>query len=263
MSLLGEERKKYILEVLDEKGKVEVSDLAVKLNVSTETIRKYLIQMDKEKKLKKVYGGAVKMPLDTMEPSQYTRESFLSKEKREIGKIAAGLVQDNDVIILDEGSTVMQMIQYLTNKNNITLITNSIPVLSLLMDYEKKGLFNGKCIFIGGLVESKHLRVSGSIAEQFINDFFVDKSFLSTEGITKEFGVTSYNSNKAILSRKFMKCAKENIVLFDHSKIGFRRYYKIADITDFDVLICNQDAPPAWKKDLKDRNMNWITTGEK
>ncbi|MFC7392704.1 DeoR/GlpR family DNA-binding transcription regulator [Scopulibacillus cellulosilyticus] len=262
MSLVGEERKRYILKVLDEKGKVKVNDLAKELNVSTETIRQYLEQMDKKNLLKKVYGGAIKVSTDRIEPSQYIRENVNSEEKRKIGKAAADLVQDNEVIIVDEGSTTLQMIKYLSKKKDITLVTNSVAALTLLIDFEMKGLFHGKINFIGGEVDSKNLRVSGLIAEQFIQNFYADKLFLSTEGVTKDHGFTSYNSNKALLSRKFMDCAKETIVLVDHSKFGARRYYKIADIKEVDKIISDQLPPHDWEGILAEKNVEWIVGKE-
>jgi len=258
MSLQGEERKQYILKILAEKGKVNVNDLASELNVSTETIRKDLDQMDKENKLKKVYGGAVKISYDLIEPSQLSRENVHIEEKRKIGKAAADLVLDHEVIIVDEGSTTLQMIMHLSQKKNITLITNSVPALTLLIDYETKGLFQGTCVFIGGHVDSTHRRVTGLLAEQFMDHFYVDKAFISIYGITKDYGMTSYDPNEAILTKKFMKCARENIVLFDHSKIGIKRYYKVADLKEVDTIVCDKEAPMDWRGTLADKNIQWI-----
>lgn len=134
-----------------------------------------------------------------MEPSLYTREHVYSEEKRKIGKTAVNLVRDNEVIIIDEGSTTLQMINYLSDQRNITVITNSVAALTLLIDYELKDMFHGEVIFIGGGIDSKNFRTTGLIAEQFISDFFADHAFLSTEGISKDYGLTSYNSDRALL----------------------------------------------------------------
>ena len=258
MSLLGEERKDYILKIIDEKGKVKANELALELNVSTETIRRDLDQLETKNQLKKVYGGAVKVETDLIEPSQYARENIRIEEKRRIGRAAAQLINDNEIVIVDEGSTTLQMINYLTDKKNITLITNSVPALMLLIDYKIKGLFHGQFIFIGGEVDAEHLRVSGMIAKQFMNNFYADKAFISIHGVTKDYGVTSYNSNEAILSMKFMECAREKIVLFDHSKVGLRKHYKIAELSEFDTLICDEAVPSDWKEELAEKGIEWI-----
>ncbi|TCP31538.1 DeoR family transcriptional regulator [Scopulibacillus darangshiensis] len=263
MSLLGEERKQYILKVLDEKGKVKVNELAKDLKVSTETIRKYLDQMDRENRLKKVYGGAIKSSFDLIEPPQDIRENFYSLEKKKIGKAAAEFIQDNEVIIIDEGSTTLHIIRYLANQKNLTVITNSVAALNLLIDFEKKGLYNGTVLFIGGNVDAKNLRVSGSIANQIMSNFNADKAFLSLEGVCKDYGLTSYNSDKALLSQKMMDCAKETTVLMDHSKLGVRSYYKIADLNKVDRIISDEMPPYDWQAALEKSNVEWVVANEK
>ncbi|WP_240374223.1 DeoR/GlpR family DNA-binding transcription regulator [Bacillus piscicola] len=259
MSLLSEERKQYILRMINEHGQVRANELAQELGVSTETIRRDLDQLDNENKLKKVHGGAVKSDNDLIEPSHYMREHIYIEEKRMIGITAASLVHDNEIIIIDEGSTTLQMIPYLLDKKNITLITNSLPALTLLVDYKTKGLFNGEFIFIGGHVDADHLRVSGMIAEQFMHNFHADKAFISLHGVTKDHGASSYNADEAILSKTFMDCAEEKIVLFDHSKINKKKFYRIASLAEYDTVISDALPPSDWEDHLESNHIKWMT----
>src|SRR5690554_6935201 len=138
MSLQGEERKQKILSILDNKGKIRVNDLVEELEVSYETIRRYLDEMDKEGQLKKVYGGAMKTQFDQIEAPMHKRNILQLAEKRVIGKLAAKIVKDNDVIAIDEGTTPLQLIRFLEGKKNITVVTNSLQALVQLTEAKEK-----------------------------------------------------------------------------------------------------------------------------
>ncbi|MEC2549215.1 DeoR/GlpR family DNA-binding transcription regulator, partial [Bacillus cereus] len=138
MSVVGEERKRTILEKVEFKGKVKVSELAREFAVSTETIRRYLEELDREKKLKKVYGGAVQLPGAGVEAPMLEREMLHIEEKKRIGYKAATFVEDGDVIAIDDGSTQIQMFQYLHHRKNLTIVRISFPVEKKLITSIKK-----------------------------------------------------------------------------------------------------------------------------
>lgn len=150
MSVVGEERKRTILEKVEFKGKVKVSELAREFAVSTETIRRYLEELDREKKLKKVYGGAVQLPGAGIEAPMLEREMLHIEEKKRIGYKAATFVEDGDVIAIDDGSTPLQMVPYLVHRKNLTIVTSSFPVATQLISSINKKMFHGEVLFIGG-----------------------------------------------------------------------------------------------------------------
>ncbi|MGW9018869.1 DeoR/GlpR family DNA-binding transcription regulator, partial [Priestia megaterium] len=110
MSLLAEQRKKRIIEFIEEQGQVKVNDLAKDFDVSTETIRRYLEELENDKKLKKVYGGAVKVESEIYEPPMLEREVLRVDEKKRIANKSVSFIEEGDVIFIDEGSTTLQMI---------------------------------------------------------------------------------------------------------------------------------------------------------
>ncbi len=260
MSLVAVERKEYILQLLDAKGKVKTTDLSKALNVSSETIRRYLEELENEKRLKRAYGGAIKVAYDMGEPEHLNRMVLYANEKNRIGELAASLVKDNDTIAIDEGTTNLQVIKHLMGKKDLKIITSSYPALTALINYENQGVFQGEIIFIGGKIDSKHLRVSGAISVQIMNQFCVDKAFISTEGILDDFGISSYDLDKALLSKKFVENSKESIVVCDHSKIGVRNFYKIADFKDIDIIISDVKAPKSWNKILEEVDTKWLVS---
>ncbi|BBH22255.1 DeoR family transcriptional regulator [Paenibacillus baekrokdamisoli] len=258
MSLAGEERKRSIMTLLNEKGKVNVSELSQIFDVSTETIRRDLDELEKDNKLKKVYGGAVKFKVE-VEPPHYEREFIHAEAKRVIGALAAELIEDNDVIIIDEGSTALQIIQFLESKRNLTILTSSIPSLISLIDHQKRGLYDGKIIFIGGEVNARHLRVSGPIAEKIMEDFYVNKSFLSVDGISLENGLTSYDLDRALFTRKLIRSSETAILLADSSKIAKRTVAKIMDLPDIHMIVSEEGPPSGWIPSLKEMQIRWIS----
>ena len=247
MSLVGEERKKKILDILEEREKVTVQELSKKLNVSTETIRRYLEQLENENKVKKVYGGAIRV-VEGEEPPFLTRKISYPEEKKRIGKRAAEFVTHNDVIALDEGSTPLQMIPFLTGKMNLTVITPSFAIAYYLMENQNNQKFNGRIYFLGGEIDSRHQRSIGSMAAEAMERFYFNKAFISADGFTVSNGATCYGPEKGILSRKMMAHAEKSFLLVDHSKIGVRSSYRIAPLNEFHKIICDGAVPPDWKE---------------
>ncbi|MZQ82189.1 DeoR family transcriptional regulator [Paenibacillus sp. 5J-6] len=258
MSLIGEERKDYILNLLNLEGKVKTTDLVDNLNVSSETIRRYLEELEEENKLKRVYGGAVKINISREEPSHLKREVLHAEEKRIIGRSAATLVEDNEVIFIDDGSTTLHIIDYLLNKKNLTVLTNSVPALYLLIDYKNKELLSGDIFFIGGKVSSLQSRVVGSMAEKMIENFYVDKAFISIDGIMLGKGITSFDEERGQFARKLIDQSKISVVVTDSSKFGQVQFYKIADFNKIDIIVSNVDAPKEWKEQLTQKDITWI-----
>jgi DeoR family transcriptional regulator, fructose operon transcriptional repressor len=246
MSLLAEERKQRIIEMIEQQGKVKVNDLASDFDVSTETIRRYLEELDNEKRLKKVYGGAVKVKSETAEPSMFEREILRIDEKRQIAQKAASFIEEGDVIFVDEGSTTLQMVPSLMEVSDVIIITNSFPFAAKLMAHENKRLFKGEIIFLGGYVRSKHFRASGSLTDKMAKEFYVNKAFISIDGIHPESGITSYDLEKCMLSKTLIKNADKTFVLVDHSKLGVKANYKIEALKRIDFILSDVSIPEGW-----------------
>lgn len=258
MSLVGEERKKIILDILNLEGKVRSSDLAVKLQVSGEMIRRYLEDLESEKKLRRIYGGAVKMEITREEPTYLNREVVRVEEKKRIGRAAAELVEDNDVIFIDDGSTTMQIIHYLQNKQNITIVLFSFHVLHLLTEMQNEGLFSGQIYFLGGKVLSKYSRVTGGMAESMAENFRVDKAFISVDGLMMDSGITGFDLERGFLIRKIAHLAQLTVAMTDHTKFGGIHPYQVIDMKDIDIIVTDVEAPSQWISTLQKRNVSWI-----
>lgn len=259
MCLLADERKKIIMDILDVEGKVTVRSLAERFGVTTETIRRDLEDLEKLAKLKKVFGGAIKISFDGVEPPYNNRMNLYKSEKKAIGMAAASFVNDNDVIAIDVGTTTLQVIPNLIGKHNLTILVNSVPALTLLIDFINKNLIEGKVIFLGGEINTHQMSSYGPISNKLLKDFYIDKAFIATDGLSIKYGITSFDINEGTFSRMIIDNSKEAIVVADHSKIGVRNFYKIADIDLINIIISDKEPPTEWVDELKNKDINWVT----
>ncbi|GIN56131.1 DeoR/GlpR family DNA-binding transcription regulator [Lederbergia ruris] len=258
MSLLSEERKRLLIDELDAHGKVRVSDLAQKLNVSNETIRRDLEALEKVKKLKRVYGGAVKVSYEDGEPPYQQRQILHDTEKKLIGRKAASLIQNGDTIFLDTGTTILNLAKFIKNLNRLVILTNSLPAANVLKDSLAQGLFRGKVILLGGELSPDQQSVSGHLCEEMLKNFYVDKAFLSVGGVSLKNGISDYDFSESSISKLAATNAKEVIVLADHSKIGVQSFTKITTLEQVDAIICNEKPPSSWESVLEQKNVDWI-----
>jgi Transcriptional regulators of sugar metabolism len=112
------------------------------------------------------------------------------------------------------------------------------------------------------VVNSLHGRITGSIAEEFVSDIFVKKAFISTVGVSLEGGVTEYDSEKALLSRRFIQNAQVKYALCDHTKLGKRSFYKICNLNELTGIVCDKRPSQRWIQYIEKYNMEWIAPSE-
>ncbi|MGV8981880.1 DeoR/GlpR family DNA-binding transcription regulator [Clostridium sp.] len=258
MAVLLDERKKLILYELDNYEKVSVTQLAKKFGVTTETIRRDLDALEAEYKLKRIHGGAIKISFDRKEPSHIQKRNVYREEKQRIGQSAASLINDNDIITIDAGTTTCEILYHIRDKRNLTILLNTVAGLNIIIDLKNKGFFDGKIIFLGGEINSDQLSCVGPISENLLKNFYVDKAFIGVGGVSLQNGLTGYDVNEANLSKKIMENSKEVIIVADHSKIGVRNFYKIADIENVNVIVSDVEAPNEWCNSLDEYGIDWI-----
>lgn len=250
MSLTYEERKKTILEQLMKEEKVQVFLLSEQLSVSPETIRRDLDRLDKEGMLKKVYGGAVKARTESWEPPFIQRTQINHTEKESIGKLAASLVKEGETIMIDNGTTTIEVIRYLRDRSDVTIVTHSVPALLLAME-----MFKGRIVFAGGEIDVHLQSAGGALTERVLQQFKVHKAFISVGGISLVDGITDYDLKEVSISRKMMERAEEVIVLADHSKLGISTFAQIASLQEVSMIITDQHCSTEWVEHLKEKNV--------
>ncbi|NHW38717.1 DeoR/GlpR transcriptional regulator [Paenibacillus aceris] len=260
MSLLGQERREYILQTLLRNGKVKVLPMAEELGVSSETVRRDLDALELEGHLQRVYGGAVRSSYQNGEPTFVQRTQLYVDAKKKIGERAAQLIEDGDTIALDVGTTMMELAKAIQGKRNLTILTNSLPIASYLSEALNSNRFSGKVFLLGGQLNPEQQSITGPLCEQIMEQFYLNKAFLSIGGISLTGGVTDYDLNETYITKKFAKSAREVIVLADQSKIGVQAFVHIMPLDQIDVIVSDQPYPKEWKETIDQKDIYWITS---
>ncbi|MCM3749983.1 DeoR/GlpR family DNA-binding transcription regulator [Paenibacillus pasadenensis] len=250
MSLSFEKRKKKILEYVSKEGKVEVTVLADEFNVSAETIRRDLERLDNDGKLKKVYGGAVKVRADSSELPFEQKTQINAAQKAAIGKYAAAMINYGDTVMLGNGTTMLEVIRNLGDRADVTIVTHSAPAMLLAME-----VFPGRIIFTGGELNKHQKTTSGPLSELMLDQLRVNKTFLSAGGLSLKDGVTDYALSEATISRKMIERADETIFLADSSKFGKATFAKICSLDDVYSIVTDRECPEEWQNNLNDRDI--------
>jgi DeoR family myo-inositol catabolism operon transcriptional repressor len=207
--------QKYIREV----EHVSLDTLCDVFNVSKNTIRRDVTELEKKGFITKVYGGITinqKNPSESFESREpfESREGKNQTEKIAIAKLASELVDDGDVIFLDSGTTTKHMIPFLANKENVTIITSNLHAILASIPYPKLNI-----ISTGGVLYRETISLTGIGAISFLKNYNISKSFLASTGVSLAKGVTNISPLESEIKRYLVENSTISSLLVDHSKI--------------------------------------------
>jgi len=230
--MVAEERKRYILEALDKKEYVPVQNFVDALGVSHMTIRRDLSKLEDDGYLIRKYGGALKSEaVDNL--FSFTRRVNHKKAQKEIiCKLAAVHIEDNDVVFVDCGTTLFRICKYILNRKNLRIITNSLPVVSELVNYSHINVH-----LIGGEIVNERKATYGEFAIKAIKQYHVDKAFIGADGISLKNGLSSYDEKESRITREMAENADMVYLLCDSSKIEKDSFFRFAPVSIIDYLI--------------------------
>jgi DeoR/GlpR family transcriptional regulator of sugar metabolism len=235
MNLSFSERKQAILTALDKDSRIKTSILARSLGASEITIRRDLEKLDKEGVLVKTHGGAYKNDASINEFLYIKQIREQEEEKKRIGIEAAALVSEGDVIFMDTGTTTLQIARALKNEKNITVVTNSILILS-----ELRFVKDLEIILLGGNYRPGNFALSGPLTEKAIKNFRAKYAFIGADSINLEYGITSNDLYTAHITQLMMKHAENSILVTDYTKFSKSGSIKYASVEDFDLIITDK-----------------------
>lgn len=213
--MLGEERQQAILAAVEQRHSVSVQELMQLLDISESTIRRDLNALDKEGRLVKVHGGAMAIggSFHVKDDAVEYRKEINREEKIEIARYAAALIEDQDVVYMDAGTTTELMIDYITAKN-VIFVTNSFAHAKHL---SQKGYTT---YILGGEFKPVTEAIVGEEAIISLDKYNFTKGFWGANGVTKSNGFTTPDVKEAMVKKKSMQKTKERYVLCDSSKFG-------------------------------------------
>jgi DeoR family transcriptional regulator of aga operon len=248
-------RRAKILEELESKGQVTVTELSKMFKISEVTIRNDLSHLEKQNMLIRARGGAIKMKYYRMglEPSITDKQKEFLKEKQRIAKAAIRFIEDGDTIILDSGTTTTEIAKNLEQFKNLTIITNALNIAIILSDYEGFNIY-----MPGGILRKKSLSLVGVLADENFSKFYCDKLFLGVDGFDTTHGLSTPNSEEAHLNQIMISMAKKVIVVTDSRKFLRRRFAFIAPITAINTVITDSSVREEDKQRLEKSGVELI-----
>ena len=242
--LSARERRDDIAQLLDERERVSVAELALRFGVTDVSIRRDLMILEDAGRLRRIHGGAVAASVGRV-PGAYTLKVRENREqKARIGAAAASLIRAGDVVVFDSGSTVAQVAAHvpvpLRRSSAITVVTNSLPVISEIAAWDGPHL-----ICLGGLYLPDHRALVGPQTTTELRDLSADIAFIGCDGLTIETGLTTPHVLVAEVAAMMASHARRVVVVADSTKLGRRGFTPIVPLTAIHVLITDEGADPA------------------
>lgn len=239
--MLKEERQEKILEILEEENYITAGRLAKTLYASLPTIRRDLNELARKELIIRNHGGAKKIGTEKIVMPVEFRKTINYKQKRKLCEKACTLIKENSLVFIDASTTTLQMAEYLSASSQITVVTNSILISTILT---KKGVKN---YLTGGEFQQNSMCYAGIFTENFIRQFNFNYAFFSCHGVDEKFNVVDTSLNETSLRRTLLAQTEKSVFLCDSSKFGATAPYNLINLNELSFVITD-------KTDLKLKN---------
>src|SRR5438128_7499442 len=222
--MYGEERRQEIALVVRQDGRGDVSELADRFEVTPETIRRDLTDLERQGLLRRVHGGAIPIERFRSEPAIAEKASSMAREKHQIASAALPFVPEHGTVLLDAGTTTLALAQAFPDRD-LTVFTNSSPVGLELAARRSVRLY-----MLGGRVRGRTLAHVGDWTQRQLADLTVDVAFVGTNGLTVARGLSTPDPAEAAVKRAMCQAAQQVVVLADHTKVNQEDAVRFASI---------------------------------
>jgi DeoR/GlpR family transcriptional regulator of sugar metabolism len=236
--IFTEERHRKILEVLSGQRRVTVKELCEHFDVSMVTVRNDLNELQKHGKLVRTHGGAMAIDGPALIPAFDVRRQTSGESKRAIGKAAAALVEDGEVIFIDAGTTAAEIPQFLADNKDITIITPGLAVAYWLVENTPFNVY-----MLNGFINRKSCGTIGEPYEGFMSEWIISKAFCGAAGFTLGEGLTDNHIGFVEQKRAIVKKAKVTVGLVDSTKFGKVSLGCIAKAEDVNIIVTDRSVP--------------------
>ncbi len=242
-----------ILQALTDHPSISVRELHERFNVSEVTIRKDLNNLSERNLIIRTHGGALrKIYEETKDDLSINNKKLYNRPaKQAIGRLASTLIEDGDTIVLDSGTTTLEIARNLEHFHNLTIITNGLNIAGELLNYKR---FN--VIVLGGNVRTQSQSTVGPIAESNLKIFYSDKLFLGVDSFSLENGLSTPNIEEANINRTMMSMAKEVVAVFDSTKVNRRSFAFIGKVDEVNTIVSDSNMPQNVRSQIKSRGIN-------
>ncbi|WP_019378086.1 DeoR/GlpR family DNA-binding transcription regulator [Virgibacillus halodenitrificans] len=258
MKMFVTERRQAIMELLHDKKRLTVKELATEIGVSEATLRADLNKMEMDGLLTRTHGGAVLREETDNDTSFSVREKKNKEEKTKISERALEQITEKQCILLDASSTALELARLIKNEPmRLTVVTSGV-----LTALELKDNPNITVIMIGGVVTNGSTSIEGTLGLDILNHVNIDIMFTSGNGFSLESGLTDFNLYEVELKKQLVKKANKLVSIVDSSKIGVNSSSAFATIDEIDILITDKPIPIEFAEKLAQNNVHVITAAE-
>ena len=247
------ERQKQILSLLTKQGRLSVTEIVEQFSISEATARRDLESLASQGKVQRVHGGVIAVEQAPPELPILQREGEQADEKSQIGRAAAELIRDGETVFLGSGTTVLETAKNLRERKNLTVITNSLPVLNALA-----GIKEITVVSLGGQLRESELSFIGHITEQALAEVRVDKVIMGARGLSLEHGLTNDYLQETLTDRAILKIGHEVILVADHSKVNRVSTALLAPLSSMNTFVTDSKADKKFIQALKKQNIKVV-----
>lgn len=232
--MLAEERQNKILSLVKSRHSISITEIQKRMKVSRETIRRDLLALAEQRKLRKTHGGAIS--LNTQEPDMAVRQITNVEGKRAIGRLAASMVPDGASIILAGGTTVQSAADELTNRERLTVFTNCLTSSMKLINRN-----NNRVHLLGGEIQPENQACLGRDTTNMLANYFADFAIVGAGAISPGGVLMDFSREEAELHSLMLKSAQNVIVVADHIKFGRYAPVRVDSLEAANFLVTDRE----------------------
>ena len=242
---LAPQRQEKLREFIRGRGVARVDEIISELGVSPATARRDLDALEQLGRIKRVHGGAMSIETRLDEPLFDAKTSLHAKEKQRIAKAAAEMIHAGETVFLDGGSTVLELARLLVDREDITVVTNS---LRAAIELSGRG---PQLVIVGGELRRRSQTVVGAFTRLLLEQVHITKAFMGTMGLSVDEGITTSDPSEAYTKELVAAQADKVILLTDSSKTGKATFAKAGKLDDVDLVITDSHIDAKFERELR------------
>jgi DeoR/GlpR family transcriptional regulator of sugar metabolism len=229
------ERRARMRQIVRSRRAVRIEELKAELGVSTATIRRDLDELQGSGELRRVHGGAVSIDVHPIEARFEAKAAEHADEKRRIAARAVELIDRDSSVYIDAGSTCLELARLLAHRDDITVVTNSLPAIVELAGS------GPRLVVVGGELRPLSQAIVGPLSTPLLDELYVDRAFMGTFGLSLDAGLTTTDPAEAFTKEHALTRAREVVLLVDSSKLGTRSFAHAGHLDQIDVVITDAE----------------------
>jgi len=250
------ERQNEIVNIIRQRNRVAVDELARFLKISKETIRRDLSELSRAGKIQKFHGGA-SLPMMTGEGPFRDRMGDNASEKISIATEAVKLITPGETLLIDTGSTTLYFAEKLAELSRLTVVTNSAEIARVVSLSSPQS----KTFLLGGEFNADNRQTVGSMAISQIRSFRAHHAIITVGALDLRTGVMDFCIEEAQVARAMIEQAESVTVLIDNSKLGRIASFEVCALDQIDTLVCDQQPPDTFQAALTEAGVTLLVAG--